>query len=130
MRRALTAFLAAALLAAPAAAAAQTRTCDVVVYGGTAGGVITAVAATKPDVIGTGSYNSDLLVPVVFSATHVACSTLRMEPQCMITGHAADVAAKRALDNSTAVQDVDARALMAKLRAQGAVLAWSPPATR
>jgi hypothetical protein len=53
----------------------------------------------------------------------VAYSTLRMEPQYMILGHAAGVAAKMAIDAGLAVQDVDVAALRAKLEQQGAVLA-------
>jgi hypothetical protein len=67
---------------------------------------------------------TNLLVPVAFSATHVAYSTLRMEPQYMIVGHAAGVAAKMAIDNKQAVQDVDAAALSAKLKSQRAVFEY------
>jgi hypothetical protein len=68
------------------------------------------------------SQATNLLVPVAFSATHVAYSTLRMEPQYMIIGHAAGVAAKMAIDRSQAVQDVDTTELSAKLKSQRAVI--------
>ena len=64
---------------------------------------------------------TNLLVPVAFSATHVAYSTLRMEPQYMILGHAAGVAAKLAMETKRPVQDVDTAALSARLKSQRAV---------
>jgi hypothetical protein len=71
---------------------------------------------------------TNLLVPVAFSATHVAYSTLRMEPQYMIIGHAAGVAAKMAIDAKLPVQAIDAVALSAKLKQQRAVFEWVKPA--
>jgi hypothetical protein len=73
------------------------------------------------------SQAANLLVPVCFSASHVTYSTLRMEPQYMIIGQAAGAAAKMAIDGRRAVQDVDAAALSAKLRSQGAVFEWVKP---
>jgi hypothetical protein len=70
---------------------------------------------------------SNLLVPVCFSATHVAYSTLRMEPQYMILGHAAGVAAKMAIERGVAVQDVDKAALTARLKSQRGVFEDTAP---
>lgn len=70
---------------------------------------------------------TNLLVPVAFSASHVAYSTLRMEPQYMIIGQAAGVAAAMALRTDRPVQEIDAAALSAKLKSQGAVFEWIPP---
>ncbi len=68
----------------------------------------------------------NLLVPVAFSASHVAYSSIRMEPQYMILGHAAGVAARLAVGGGKAVQDIDVSALMAKLRKEGAILEYQP----
>jgi hypothetical protein len=70
---------------------------------------------------------TNLLVPVCFSATHVAYSTLRMEPQYMIIGHAAGVAARMSIDGRIAVQDVDVAALQKKLASQRAVVDFRLP---
>ncbi len=58
----------------------------------------------------------NLLVPVCMSASHVAYSTLRMEPQYMIIGEAAGVAAAMASKASTDVQELPAKELTARLR--------------
>jgi hypothetical protein len=70
----------------------------------------------------------NLLVPVAFSASHVAYSSLRMEPQYMILGQAAGVAATMAIDAKASVQTIDTVALTARLRAQGVVMEYSPSA--
>jgi hypothetical protein len=64
----------------------------------------------------------NLLVPVCLSASHVAYSTLRMEPQYMIIGEAAGVAASMAGKGDMDVQDVDRKALTARLRSVGAIM--------
>jgi FAD dependent oxidoreductase len=68
----------------------------------------------------------NLLVPVCFSATHVAYSTLRMEPQYMILGQAAGVAAAMAIRGRLAVQDIDTAALARTLVEHGAILEYAP----
>jgi FAD dependent oxidoreductase len=71
---------------------------------------------------------TNLLVPVCFSASHVTYSTLRMEPQYMMIGQAAGIAAKLAIDNKASVQEVNARQLGDKLKSLGAVFEWKKPA--
>ncbi len=76
---------------------------------------------------------TNLLVPVAASASHVAQSALRMEPQYMIMGEAAGEAAAMAIRSrapagstavpgSTDVQDIDVAHLQQRLRARGCYL--------
>lgn len=65
---------------------------------------------------------ANLLVPVCLSATHAAYSSVRMEPQYMMIGQAAGVAAALAVRGKTAVQDVPIGELQKRLREKGAVL--------
>lgn len=64
---------------------------------------------------------TNLLVPVCFSASHVAYSSLRMEPQYMILGHAAGVALAMAAQKGIAVQSVSVGDLQKTLLAEGGV---------
>ena len=74
------------------------------------------------------SQATNLVVPVCFSASHVAYSSLRMEPQYMIIGQAAGNAVAMALKSGVALQDIDTARLTAKLRKDGAVLEYRPAA--
>ena len=65
---------------------------------------------------------TDLLVPVCISASHVAFSSVRMEPTYMLLGTAAGTAAAQAARRGVAVQDVDVASLQQSLREQGQVL--------
>jgi hypothetical protein len=67
---------------------------------------------------------ANLLVPVCFSASHVAYSSMRMEPQYMIIGHASGVAAALALKGGVAVQDVPVGDLQQILKSEGAVFEY------
>ncbi len=66
----------------------------------------------------------NLLVPVCFSASHVAYSTLRMEPQYMMVGQAAGVAAALAIQTGHAVQDIDTKELTRIILRQGAIIEY------
>jgi hypothetical protein len=64
----------------------------------------------------------NLLVPVCLSASHVAYGSIRMEPQYMMLGHAAGVAAVMAIEQKAAVQQIDLPSLQRALRRQKQIL--------
>ena len=59
---------------------------------------------------------SNLLVPVCVSASHVAMTSIRMEPVWMILGESAGVAASLALKQRRPVQNIDYPELRSKLQ--------------
>jgi hypothetical protein len=63
-----------------------------------------------------------LIVPVAASATHVAFSSIRMEPTWMAMGQAAGAAAYLAVDGGTGLADISIANLQDALRSQGQVL--------
>jgi hypothetical protein len=69
---------------------------------------------------------TNLLVPVCFSASHVAYSSARMEPQYMIMGQAAGVAVALALKSGKPIQDIDKAKLVQILQEQGVVMEYRP----
>jgi len=69
-----------------------------------------------------GDEASNLLVSVAVSASHVAYSSVRMEPQFMMMGEAAGTAAALAVAAHESVQQVDVPTLRARLLTKGAVL--------
>jgi hypothetical protein len=68
------------------------------------------------------SESENLLVPVCLSASHAAYSSVRMEPQYMIIGQSAGVAAALAVKSHRDVHDVAIPELQQKLREQRAIL--------
>ncbi len=66
----------------------------------------------------------NLLVTVCLSSSHVAYSSIRMEPNYMVLGQSAATAAAIAIDNRQAVQDVDYETLKARLLDDGQILEY------
>ena len=69
----------------------------------------------------------NLLVPVPFSASHIAFASLRMEPQWMIIGHAAGVAASLAHQAGNPPHEIDISQLQSILLEQGGVFEYVAP---
>lgn len=65
---------------------------------------------------------ANLLVPVALSCTHVALSSIRVEPTWMILGQSAGIAAALAAKENVAVQQLPYARLRERLLAQGQVL--------
>lgn len=68
----------------------------------------------------------NLLVPVCLSASHVAYSSIRMEPQYMLIGHAAGVAAKLAVAANKPVHEINVKQLQTTLLDEGGVFEYNP----
>lgn len=68
------------------------------------------------------SETTNLLVPVCLSASHVAYSSVRMEPQYMMIGQAAGVVASLAIKGNVPVQQVPVDQLQKILRQDKAIL--------
>jgi hypothetical protein len=71
----------------------------------------------------------NLLVPVCLASSHIAYGSIRMEPVFMVLGQSAAVAARMALEEGAAVQEISPGELQARLLALGQVLEWTGPAS-
>ena len=67
------------------------------------------------------NYN-DLIVPVAASTSHIAFSSIRMEPTWMALGQAAGTAASLALDNNISMKDLPIDLLQKSLLKQNQVI--------
>jgi hypothetical protein len=66
--------------------------------------------------------NDNLLVTLCISASTIAYASVRMEPQYMILGHSAGVAAGLAIRSGRTVHGIDLDRLATRLRAQHQIL--------
>jgi hypothetical protein len=67
---------------------------------------------------------TNLLVPVLFSASHLGYASARMEPTFMILGESAGIAAAHAIAEKVPVQEIDAARFRKALEAAGQRLTW------
>jgi hypothetical protein len=77
-------------------------------------------------VIPNASDCSNLIVPVCLSSSHIAFSSIRMEPVLMILGQSAGIAAALAAEAGVDVQEVDREELRRRLLAEGQILSTEP----
>ncbi|WP_234572931.1 FAD-dependent oxidoreductase [Rhodohalobacter sp. 614A] len=68
---------------------------------------------------------TNLLVPVLFSASHLGYASARMEPTFMIAGESAGVAAAQAMEEGVGVQDIDMERYLNRLRELNQRLEWN-----
>lgn len=68
----------------------------------------------------------NLLVPVCLSASHVAYSTIRMEPVYMMLGHVSGLAAAMSLKRGISVHDLPIKELQLRLREQDQIIDARP----
>lgn len=73
---------------------------------------------------------TNLLVPVCFSATHIAYASARMEPVFCVLGESAGVASAQAVKAGHTVQRIDVPTLQARLLERGQILEWKPDAAQ
>jgi arylsulfatase A-like enzyme len=69
---------------------------------------------------------TNLLVPVALSATHVAYSSIRVEPTWMMLGHSSGIAAALCAKQRVDVQRLDYAQLRERLLAQKQIVEWKP----
>jgi hypothetical protein len=69
---------------------------------------------------------TNLLVPVCFSASHIAYGSARMEPVFMVLGQSAAAAACLAIENDSSVQAIDYNVLRDSLLDDGQILGLEP----
>jgi len=67
----------------------------------------------------------NLIVPVCCSASHVAMTSIRMEPVWVILGQSAGIAAAQSLKENKPVQEIDISTLQRSLVSAGQKLSWN-----